>query len=199
MTLTKRFLVRRVFALFALLAVTAAGHTIYSKYLMAGQELTELEANLRNQYPGVKNADPGELSKVIVSQSEQINASEKPIILDVREQKEFNVSHLPGAQRVSPDISAEELMSQLKDVKDRTVIVYCSVGMRSSRLASRVQSKLQKNGAKTVINLSGGIFRWHNEKRPLSRKGKATDVVHPYDSWWGRYVDRQKLTRYEPS
>lgn len=105
-----------------------------------------------------------------------------PQLLDAREPAEFAVSHLPGAIRVAPDAAAEQVLSKID--KTRPVVVYCSVGYRSSALARRL---IQAGHAQTM-NLEGSIFKWANEDRPLVRDGGATQKVHPYDEKFGRML-----------
>jgi rhodanese-related sulfurtransferase len=64
------------------------------------------------------------------------------------------------------------------------VVVYCSVGWRSSEVAEA----LQRSGYRDVRNLKGGIFTWANEGRPLYRDGRRVFVVHPFDRGWGRLL-----------
>ena len=107
----------------------------------------------------------------------------KPHLLDAREPAEYAVSHLVGAVRVSPDATAKEILASLDS--GRPIVVYCSVGYRSSRLATR----LLENGRVSVSNLEGSIFTWANEKRPLvGVDGHATTLVHPFDSVFGRLL-----------
>ena len=121
------------------------------------------------------------------------------LLLDVREEDEFAVSRLAGAVRVDPDIWRRTFMSKFGErVRGKTVIFYCSVGVRSSRLAERVQTALKEQGAKAVYNLDGGIFAWHNERRPLVNAEGETDFVHPFDSHWGQLVKRSEMTRTSP-
>ena len=119
-----------------------------------------------------------------------------PLLLDAREPAEYAVSHLPGARRVDPDASAAALADALGGVaRDRPVVVYCSVGVRSAGVAER----LEDAGFSDVRNLEGSIFRWANEGRPLTRgggpqtggtqTGEAAERVHPYDAAWGRLLD----------
>jgi len=80
--------------------------------------------------------------------------------------------------------------------RGKTVVFYCSVGERSSRMATHVRDVAREAGAKEIYNLSGGIFAWHNDRLPLvSAPGRPTEFVHPFDATWGRLVDRQSLTR----
>ena len=119
------------------------------------------------------------------------------ILLDIREPEEYAVSHLPGAVRVNPNASATAL-TDVGNLSGKKVIVYCSVGRRSSNFAEREQTALMEMGAASVSNLENGIFGWHNEQRKLVDAQGTTDVVHPYNNLWKRYVRRDEMTRYHP-
>jgi rhodanese-related sulfurtransferase len=102
-----------------------------------------------------------------------------PLLLDVRTEAEYAVSHIPGARRVDPEAQASQALAGLP--VDRPIVAYCSVGYRSAALAQRLIAA----GRKDVYNLEGSIFQWANEGRPLERDGKPVSTVHPYNAWWG--------------
>ena len=102
-----------------------------------------------------------------------------PVILDVRQAEEFGVSHLAGARRVDPDSKVEGLKPLV--ATNQAVVVYCSVGYRSSELARR----LMKSGVTNVFNLEGSIFQWANEGRALTGTNGPATAVHPYSERWG--------------
>ena len=104
------------------------------------------------------------------------------VLLDARTATEFNVSHLPGAVLASNTRMALEAIEPV-----RTVVVYCSVGYRSSRLAE----KLRARGIENVFNLEGSLFQWANEGRPLYRGEERVYQAHPYDEEWGQLLDRR--------
>ena len=116
-----------------------------------------------------------------------------PLLLDAREPDEYAVSHLPGAVWVDPDATADTLAARFAAVDpQRPVVVYCSVGYRSARLAAALETA----GFSRVQNLDGSIFRWANEGRTVVRTredGAETSVqqVHPYDATWGRLLDER--------
>ena len=84
---------------------------------------------------------------------------ENTVLFDVRETVEFKVSHLIGAIQLDPKINPEEFKSAYSHLLlDKTVVFYCSVGKRSSALASRLQNVIIDSGAIDVFNLIGGIF-----------------------------------------
>lgn len=122
------------------------------------------------------------------------------VIFDVREEAEYAVSRLPGAVRVDPGLWQSTFVQRYGSlVKDKIVVFYCSVGVRSSRLAARVQDVAPQLGARSIHNLAGGIFRWHGEKRTLVDTRGATDAVHPYNATWGKLLPRPEGARMTPT
>ena len=110
--------------------------------------------------------------------------ADDPLVLDVRTAEEFAVSRLPGAVRVDPEAQAMDVLAAHPEAKERPVLLYCSVGWRSSLLADR----LRRAGV-DARNLRGGAFGWRNEGRMLVRDGAPTGDVHPYDAVWGRLIE----------
>ena len=69
---------------------------------------------------------------------------------------------------------------------DTPILLYCSVGYRSSRLADQ----LRRRGYSQAANLEGSLFAWANEGRPLvNAQGKAALRVHPYNETWGKLLN----------
>ncbi len=121
------------------------------------------------------------------------------LVFDVREEAEYAVSHLEGARRVDPNIDPQAFVQRFGDqVRGKHLIFYCSIGWRSSELADVLAPQLAGQGASAISNLRGGIFRWHNESRPLVNVSGSTDKLHPYGPDWAGLVQRQWLTAYQP-
>jgi molybdopterin/thiamine biosynthesis adenylyltransferase/rhodanese-related sulfurtransferase len=78
------------------------------------------------------------------------------VIVDVREQHEFEESHLPGALHV-PRGHLESRIEGVVPDKDSRVIAYCASGNRSALAADDMQSKL---GYENVESMRGGITLW---------------------------------------
>jgi rhodanese-related sulfurtransferase len=110
-------------------------------------------------------------------------AEPPPVLLDARTEDEFRVSRLKGAVRIDPYRPSLRPLQGFR--KDTVVMVYSSAGYRGARVASW----LGRAGYSNVLNLSGGIFAWVNEGRPIFRGETPTAQVHPYDHNWGRLVD----------
>ncbi len=154
-----------------------------------GFTLEAIQRDIEQRYKGVQQLSGEALAAMM-------QAGKPVLLLDVREAEEFQVSHLPGAQRVSPGIWRGPFLRRFaKQAKGRPVVFYCSVGVRSSKLARYVGDALRKAGAGPVYNLKGGIFAWHNARRPLVNKNGPTDYVHPYDDYWGQLLKRRELAR----
>ncbi|MHB8521639.1 MAG: rhodanese-like domain-containing protein [Limisphaerales bacterium] len=124
---------------------------------------------VRHRFPRVRQLPPSELAA-------WLNDPRRPgpVLLDVRTAAEYTVSHLPGARWVSPRAKAAEVIAGLHP--DHPVVVYCSLGYRSSALADRLMTA----GLRGVFNLEGAIFVWANEGRALERDGQRVTAVHPY-------------------
>ena len=107
------------------------------------------------------------------------------VLLDTREIKEYQVSHIKGALYVGYENFNLQKVSKTIKNKEAQIIVYCSLGVRSEDIAEI----LQKAGYTNIQNLHGGIFDWKNNNLPLvNAKQKQTDSVHVYSKKWGKWL-----------
>ncbi len=136
-----------------------------------------LNASLRIQFPEVRWITTRDLADWLEDRHRQ-----PPVLLDVRTPDEWDVSHLPGAQRADHGTSAEAALSRA--TADTDVVVYDAVGYRAAELATR----LRVVGFTHVESLDGSIFKWANEHRPLVRDRDPVRRVHPYTQFWGRLL-----------
>jgi len=117
------------------------------------------------------------------------------IVMDIRDRAEFEQSHLPGAIHVLPDMSASDFMARYGDtISGKTVIFYCSVGVRSSVMLNRI-AEFDNARAQAMFNKRGGIFRWHLEGRSLVAAGGKTETVHPFNGAWEDLLERSRSDR----
>ena len=152
--------------------------------LFSGFSATALEAMkqlVRSKFPKVRQLSTEELARWLADTN-----TPSPILLDVRKPEEFAVSHLPGAKRVEPSTKAADLIPTLPT--NRTAVVYCSVGYRSSELATR----LLDAGFTNVCNLEGSLFQWANEDRPMEKDGKPASTVHGYNETFGKLLKPER-------
>jgi len=116
-----------------------------------------------------------------------LQSKENYILLDAREIKEFNVSHIENAINVGFDkFDRKKVATILKD-KNATIVVYCSIGVRSEKIGE----KLLKLGYKNVFNLYGGIFEWKNNGgKVVTNQNTATDKIHTFNKEWSIYLKK---------
>ena len=86
-----------------------------------------------------------------------MDSGEEHIILDTREQDEFDEGHIPGAILIPYTEIENEAEAMLPD-KDKLILVYCRSGRRS-KIAAESLSKLGYTNVKEF----GGIIDWPYE------------------------------------
>ncbi|OQW31279.1 MAG: hypothetical protein A4E20_14700 [Nitrospira sp. SG-bin2] len=112
-------------------------------------------------------------------------ASEHFHVLDAREYREFEVSHIEGATWVGYDDFDIGRLAGINN--EATIAVYCSVGYRSERIAKQ----LHQQGYAHVVNVYGGIFEWVNTGHPVvTGDGTETETVHAYSKLWSIWLTR---------
>lgn len=112
------------------------------------------------------------------------------ILLDAREEKEYQVSHLKDAICVGYDnFNLKKTINKLPKDKNAKIVVYCSLGIRSETVAY----KLIKAGYTNVYNLYGGIFEWKNANfKVIDTLGKPTENIHTFNKEWSKWLKKGK-------
>jgi len=115
----------------------------------------------------------------------QLKKDTSVIIIDVREKSEYDVSHISNAMNFPYKKFKAEQISHIS--KDKKLVIYCSVGYRSEKIAE----KLVKSGYKNTYNLYGGIFEWVNRGYTIyDKEQKSTKKVHAYSPAWGVWLEK---------
>ncbi len=114
---------------------------------------------------------------------DSVDTAQDLIFLDTREKEEYDVSHIKDAIWVGYDDFKNPRVSGID--KDSKIIVYCSVGYRSEKVAE----KLNQEGFSDVSNLYGGIFEWKNQRFPVYNGEEETQNVHAYSKTWGIWLN----------
>jgi rhodanese-related sulfurtransferase len=78
-------------------------------------------------------------------------AAEPHLLVDVREDNEWNAAHAQGAIHLSKGVIERDIETTVPDTSTRLVL-YCGGGYRSALAADN----LQKMGYRNVISLDGG-------------------------------------------
>ncbi len=82
-----------------------------------------------------------------------------PLLLDVREEWEFDRCHIDGSVLVPMG----QIPSQINELDpDRETVVICHHGIRSRHIGVY----LEREGFEKVINLSGGVDAWAKDVDP---------------------------------
>lgn len=83
-------------------------------------------------------------------------------LIDVREEKEWDKGHLPGAIHLGKGVIERDLETVVPD-NQRKLVLYCSGGFRSA-LAS---DSIQKMGYRNVLSMDGGFTGWKGAGFPV--------------------------------
>ncbi|WP_088323714.1 rhodanese-like domain-containing protein [Polaribacter tangerinus] len=108
------------------------------------------------------------------------------VILDAREEKEYRVSHIKNAIHVGfENFNLKNTVSKLPPNYKTKIVVYCSLGIRSEKIAY----ELIQAGFTNVYNLYGGIFEWKNNNlKVIDSTGNSTEKIHAFDKNWGEWL-----------
>jgi phage shock protein E len=90
----------------------------------------------------------------------EIKERDDVVVLDVREQWEYDEGHIPGVVH----IPMNDVPARLSEIPtDQTVIVSCRSGNRSGQ----VTNFLRDQGFENVHNMDGGILAWQAAGLPV--------------------------------
>ncbi|MBH80718.1 MAG: sulfurtransferase [Gammaproteobacteria bacterium] len=87
---------------------------------------------------------------------------EGAVVLDLRDQKEYEAGHIVDSVNI-PYASLESRLSELEKYKDKPIVLACKMGQH----AGSAGTALRKNGFANVSRLSGGIAEWRNQNLPV--------------------------------
>ena len=85
----------------------------------------------------------------------RLDAGEKLVLIDVREESEWARGHLPGAIHLGKGVIERDIEQRLPDAGSKMVL-YCGGGFRSALAADN----LQKMGYSNVESMDGGWKGW---------------------------------------
>jgi len=119
---------------------------------------------IRNAKQQISEVDPREVH-------EMAQNGNGAVIVDVREQQEFEESHIPGALHVPRGHLESRIEGAAKDRSQR-VILYCASGNRSALAAKTLQDEL---GYENVESMTGGITLWKDRGFDVEVPRRLTD------------------------
>lgn len=95
---------------------------------------------------------------------EMLTKGEEHILVDVREESEWNNGHVMGAMHLSKGVIERDIETKIPD-KETPLVLYCGGGFRSALVADNIQ----KMGYTQVISLDGGWRALQSADIPLER------------------------------
>jgi len=104
----------------------------------------------------------GRVAEVDPAQVRELSG-EGVVIVDVREQDEWDQGHLPGALHI-PRGYLESRIDAIAPDRSQRVILYCASGVRSALAANTLQRDL---GFEQVESMTGGYTLWKDRGHPV--------------------------------
>jgi len=105
----------------------------------------------------IKEADFRDIKK-------RLDAGEKMILVDTREDNEWAKGHIPGAIHLGKGVIERDVEKTVPD-KNAPLVLYCGGGFRSALAADN----LQKMGYKNVASMDGGWRGWTEANFPVAK------------------------------
>ena len=103
-----------------------------------------------------------EISELDAPRARELVDTGEPVVIDVREQDEWDEGHIPGAVHI-PRGYLESRVERAAPDPNRPVVVYCSAGNRSAFAAKT----LEEMGYQDVASLAGGFTDWKRNGFPV--------------------------------
>ncbi|PIK16208.1 rhodanese-like domain-containing protein [Halobacteriovorax sp. JY17] len=103
----------------------------------------------------------------------QALSKESYVLIDIRSKPEIEISYIPNS------ITQKFFEENLSNYQGRKVIVYSTIGPRSSKYVRILRDKKFD-----AYNLQEGILGWAHRKLPLLESGNETHRLHVYTDAW---------------
>jgi rhodanese-related sulfurtransferase len=163
--------------MFKLIAAASVSSFFFALF---GVSWESVDGKIQSEFPGVQS-----ISTDVLFAWYEASDAKRPIIIDVRKDAEFRVSHLDEALHLESAEAISSVIAERGLGKDTEIIVYCSVGYRSASVAAKRQAR----GFTKVLNLEHSLFEWAQKGYPMTGGSGSTDKVHPFNRAWSILVD----------
>jgi rhodanese-related sulfurtransferase len=111
----------------------------------------------------IVNESKSRVKEINVDQYQQM-AHEDHVLIDTREDNEWQAGHAKGAIHLSKGIIERDIENAIPD-KSKKLVLYCGGGFRSAMAADN----LQKMGYTAAISLDGGWRAWNEAGLPVEK------------------------------
>src|SRR3954463_8909855 len=92
------------------------------------------------------------------------------VVVDVREQGEWDQGHIPGAIHI-PRSYLESRFENFVPERDKKIVLYCATGQRSALAANTLEEEM---GYEDVSSMNGGFVLWKDRGFPFDRPRALT-------------------------
>lgn len=123
--------------------------------LLAGCSTAKPEPAATEPKPGTEAKAKPMVEITVGDLLKRLQSGEKPLIIDVREQHEWDAGHIDGA-RLMPLATVEKQVAAAGIAKEQEIILICRSGNRSAQ----AYEILQAQGYTNLKNVSGGMTDW---------------------------------------
>ncbi|MEP6789363.1 MAG: rhodanese-like domain-containing protein [Acidobacteriota bacterium] len=113
------------------------------------------------EFLAIVNDAMGRVREVSVDEAQE-RMKDGALLVDVREDNEFDAAHAAGARHMGRGIIERDIVQTVPE-KDTELILYCGGGYRSA-LAT---DNLQKMGYTNVWSMAGGWHAWEESGAPI--------------------------------
>jgi hypothetical protein len=147
----------------------------------AGESLSwgMIKGKIRREFPTVREITTAELAGWLADPTKP-----RPILLDVRTEPEFRVSHLERARHVAPQADPRTLQLAPRQADRHLLLGRLPLGRDGGEAPG---GGLQRRAESRRVDL-----QWANEGRPLVATAGRTEKVHPYNRIWGLLLNRAR-------
>jgi rhodanese-related sulfurtransferase len=139
-----------LFATAASLLLGACGSNVEES---AGTPISAVEESAGTPISAVEESAGTPISAAELA--DRIQAGSPPLILDVRDQREYALGHIPGAINI-PVHEVSTRLAELPIAKSEEIVVHCGIGRR----AATAEETLRENGYTNVRDLDGHWKEW---------------------------------------
>jgi rhodanese-related sulfurtransferase len=138
------------------------------------------------------------ITEIFPWDAEELLQDGSALLLDIREQNEFESMHIEGSLHVprgilesSCEYNYEDTVKELVEARDRDIIVVCRSGNRSALAAFTMQLM----GYNRVASMKTGLRGWNDYELPLINAAGQTVPVETADDY---FTTRLRPDQVEP-
>lgn len=100
----------------------------------------------------------------VLDVKQMLDTEQDFVLVDVREESEWNAGHLPGAIHLGKGVIERDIEKTIPD-ENTKIVLYCGGGYRSALAAWN----LQRMGYTNVISMDGGYRGWKEAGLPIAQ------------------------------